>query len=262
MAWDSPLQPPSHLGASPGCQAQTRRSPTRLWRDPQAAGRIKGSSLMPAWCSLESRYREKSTLPAGSRRVSLGQCPLRLALKNKEEFAEQRLGQPGHSRQSYWSLQKVEAYSSEAYHAHAQVCQTLFEPMDCILSGSSVHRILQAQIPEWVSISFSKGSSPPRNGTSISCVCGFFTTESHGKPRSRHAGPNSALGGNGVSRAQWSSACDHSRGTDYSRPGSQWPLAPSLWLPRPLLLTPCSATQVPHRFLLPGQLLPVRLQGL
>ena len=28
------------------------------------------------------------------------------------ELAEQRLGQPGHSRQSYWSLQKMEAYSS------------------------------------------------------------------------------------------------------------------------------------------------------
>ena len=84
----------------------------RLWRDPQATGRIKASSLTPAWCSLESRYREKSTLPASSRRVSLGQCSLRLALKNKEEFAEQRLGQPGHSRQSYWSLQKMEAYSS------------------------------------------------------------------------------------------------------------------------------------------------------
>ena len=58
--------------------------------------------------------------------------------------------------------------------------------MDCILPGSSVHGILQARILEWGSISFSRGSSPPRDGTSVSCVCGFFTTESHGKPRVRH----------------------------------------------------------------------------
>lgn len=59
-----------------------------------------------------------------------------------------------------------------------------------------------------------------------------------------------------VSRAQWNSACDHSRGADHSHPGSQWLLVACLWLPWPLLLTPCPAhcpvTQVPHRFLLPG----------
>ena len=38
-------------------------------------------------------------------------------------------------------------------------CQSLFDPMDCSLPDSSVHRILQATILEWVAISFSRGSS-------------------------------------------------------------------------------------------------------
>ena len=36
-------------------------------------------------------------------------------------------------------------------------------PMDCRLPGSSVHGILQAIILEWVAISFSRGSSQPRD---------------------------------------------------------------------------------------------------
>ena len=41
----------------------------------------------------------------------------------------------------------------------AQSCPTLCEPMDYSLPGSSVHRIFQARILEWVTISFSRGSS-------------------------------------------------------------------------------------------------------
>ena len=42
--------------------------------------------------------------------------------------------------------------------------------MDCSLPGSSVHGILQARIPEWVAISFSRGSSRPRDQTWVSGV--------------------------------------------------------------------------------------------
>jgi len=41
----------------------------------------------------------------------------------------------------------------------AQSCPTLCDPMDCSLPGFSVHRIFQARVPEWVAISFSRGSS-------------------------------------------------------------------------------------------------------
>ena len=50
----------------------------------------------------------------------------------------------------------------------AQSCPTLWDPMDCSPPGSSVHGILQARIQEWVSISYSRGSSPSREQTSTS----------------------------------------------------------------------------------------------
>ena len=42
-----------------------------------------------------------------------------------------------------------------------QSCPTLCDPMDCSLPGSSVHRVLQARILEWVPIPSSRGSSQP-----------------------------------------------------------------------------------------------------
>ena len=45
----------------------------------------------------------------------------------------------------------------------SQLCLTLCDTMDCSLPGSSVHKILQARILEWVAIPFSKASSRPRD---------------------------------------------------------------------------------------------------
>ena len=54
----------------------------------------------------------------------------------------------------------------------AQSCPTLCDPMDCSLPGSSIHGILQARVQEWVAISFSRGSSQPRDRTRVSCIPG------------------------------------------------------------------------------------------
>ena len=53
-----------------------------------------------------------------------------------------------------------------------QSCPTLCDPMDCSLSGSSVHGIFQARVLECIAISFSRGSSLPRNRTRASCITG------------------------------------------------------------------------------------------
>ena len=53
-----------------------------------------------------------------------------------------------------------------------QSCPTLCDPVDCSPPGSSVHGILQARILEWVAISFSKGSSQPRDRTQVFCIAG------------------------------------------------------------------------------------------
>ena len=52
----------------------------------------------------------------------------------------------------------------------AQSCLTLCDPMDCSLPGSSVHGIFQAIVLEWIAISFSKGSSQPRDQTQVSRI--------------------------------------------------------------------------------------------
>ena len=48
--------------------------------------------------------------------------------------------------------------------------------MDCNLSGSSVHGILQARILEWVASSFSRESSQLRDRTLVSHIAGRFFT--------------------------------------------------------------------------------------
>ena len=52
----------------------------------------------------------------------------------------------------------------------AKSCPTLCDPVDCSPPGSSVHGILQARILGWVAISFSRGSSRPRDRTRVSCL--------------------------------------------------------------------------------------------
>ena len=54
--------------------------------------------------------------------------------------------------------------------AHAQLCLTFRDPMDCSPPGSSVHGILQARILECFAISFSRGSSQPRDWTHVSYI--------------------------------------------------------------------------------------------
>ena len=79
----------------------------------------------------------------------------------------------GFSRQEHWSgLLLV-----------AQLCPTLCDPVDCSPPGSSVHGAFQARILEWVAISFSKGSSLPRDRTRTPTLqTDTLTSEPPGKP--------------------------------------------------------------------------------
>ena len=53
---------------------------------------------------------------------------------------------------------------------------TFCDLIDCSLPSFSVHGTLQARILKSVAISFSRGSSPPRDWTRISCIAGGFFT--------------------------------------------------------------------------------------
>ena len=114
----------------------------------------------------------------------------------------------------YWLLSKPQCCA--VFYLVTQSCLTLWDPVDCSLSGSSVHRdspgkntgvgchaLLQRIFPtqwlnpgllhcrqilyqlsqqgspkilEWVAYSFSRGFSPPRSQTGVSCTAGRFLT--------------------------------------------------------------------------------------
>ena len=71
--------------------------------------------------------------------------------------------------QAHWKVPLgINPFESES--EVAQSCPTLCDPMDCSLPGSSVHGIFQAIVLEWIAISFSRGSSQPRDWTQISRI--------------------------------------------------------------------------------------------
>ena len=53
-----------------------------------------------------------------------------------------------------------------------QSCLTLRDSMDCSPPGFSIHGVFQARILEWIAVSFSRGSFPPRDRTQVSCIEG------------------------------------------------------------------------------------------
>ena len=86
-----------------------------------------------------------------------------------------------------WYMYTMEYYSAttkrRSCHLRAgfcvlvtQWCPTLYDPMDYISPGSSVHGNLQARLLEWVAISFSRASSRPRAQTWVSFIAGRFFT--------------------------------------------------------------------------------------
>ena len=80
-------------------------------------------------------------------------------------------GRPGKLQSDTTELLNwTELNSSKIPCIHAQSCVTLCDPMGCSPPVSSLHGIFQARILEWVAIPSSKGSSPPRDWTWVSCV--------------------------------------------------------------------------------------------
>ena len=67
----------------------------------------------------------------------------------------------------------------------AQSCLPFCDCVDCSPPGSSIHGVSQARVLEWVAISFSRGSCPPRDQTasltSPALAGRFFTDELSGK---------------------------------------------------------------------------------
>ena len=64
----------------------------------------------------------------------------------------------------------------EKWSKVTQLCLTLCDPLDCSLPGSSIHGIFQARILEWVAVSFSRGTSQPRDRTRVFHIVGIRFT--------------------------------------------------------------------------------------
>ena len=69
-----------------------------------------------------------------------------------------------------WRKRHLSCTKMKSENEVAQLCPTLCDPVDC------VHEIFQARVLEWVAISFSRGSSLPRDWTWVSCFAGRFLT--------------------------------------------------------------------------------------
>ena len=69
-----------------------------------------------------------------------------------------------------WAILLLLLFSSILHGKVAQSCLTLCDPVGCSLPGSSVHGIFQARVLEWIAISFSRGSSQPRDKTRVSHI--------------------------------------------------------------------------------------------
>ena len=119
-----------------------------------------GFSRLECWNRL-------SCLPPGPL-PKPGIKPSSPALQVVDSLLSEPPGKPKNTRMGNLSLLQ------EVKVAHS--CPTLCDPMDCSLSGSSVHGILQARIPKWVAISFSREYSQIRNQTGVSCIAGGFFT--------------------------------------------------------------------------------------
>ena len=72
----------------------------------------------------------------------------------------------------YTVIQQSHCNTMTLWREVAQSCPTLCDPMDCSLPGFSDHGIFQTRVLEWVAISFSRGSSRPRNRTQVSHIVG------------------------------------------------------------------------------------------
>ena len=72
----------------------------------------------------------------------------------------------GHNWATSLSFTKCTAAAAKSL----QSCPTLCDPMDCNLPGSPVYGIFQAIVLECIAISFSSGSSLPRDQTQVSHI--------------------------------------------------------------------------------------------
>ena len=141
------------------------------WEDPLEEGMVTHSSMLAGeshgqrtwWATVHGVAKSQTWLKGLSMYAYI---PNEMGISLR--FSSRMLKMPS----GFFLSLLVEYVGKESESEVGQLCPTLCDPMDCSLSGSSVHGILQARILEWVAISFSRGSSQPRDQTRVSHIAG------------------------------------------------------------------------------------------
>ena len=165
---------PSHRATEGDCESNNARNV--LWKGPGMQDMLNESLFL--WLLLRPRKQsvEKRT-EASSQRTG------RFTVQCRGNWSGDRRGRQTGSRRPRQtaapkSKDKKSATCDDTLKrrvSHPVVFDSC-DPMDCSLPGSSVHGILWARILEWTAISFSRGSSQPRDQTPVSCTAGGFFT--------------------------------------------------------------------------------------
>ena len=79
---------------------------------------------------------------------------------------------------SMWQLKNIKQINRASVRSSlvTKLLRLFCHPVDCGPPGASVHGILQSRVMQWVAISFSSGSSWPRDRTQVSHIAGSFFT--------------------------------------------------------------------------------------
>ena len=129
-----------------------------------------GGSASRRWRHQNESRETPASIPqqrSTVRQLSMSEKQLwetsRVHLRNFNNTAEQNRKQQNKN----WDQPHIKG-KSEWVSEVAQSCPTLCDPMDCSLPGSSVHRIFQAIVLQWIAISCSILPALPH---SPSCYC-------------------------------------------------------------------------------------------
>ena len=146
------------------------------WAGEDSGERTAWTSLMggpvPLWCGRSSHGRWVEPSPGcRKRRWTSPVTPPEEGLWNLPGARERVQGKL--QDLAAWSGDSVKcsmtAFSTRPHCCSvARSCLTLGDPIDCSPPGSSVHGVSMARILEWVAISFSRGSSWPRESLPLS----------------------------------------------------------------------------------------------
>ena len=126
--------------------------------------------LISKW--IQRIWRRSLAVPRTSSRSSWFECSIESC--RGERGLRRRKWRNLSTQRSKWEADRLATWwgcrSGGSVCGPAHSCPTLCDPIDCSLSGSSVHGIFPGKILEWVAISSSRGSSWPRDRTRVSCI--------------------------------------------------------------------------------------------